>query len=992
MSAGCTNLPAFADGELPPESQDRFRAHLVSCPVCWARFHELLQVDVLGRLAFAQGAEAREDPAAPGPLPPEATVTVPPPHRRPGWPLVAGLTLLLAWVAVWTARVTREAPASWLTPGPTRPLEARLTYAPLDDHRPYVPMRRQAPGAAPLPLWELATLADRHDWQGIATVYLLAGDPQQALAYLRSAPASPHLDSDRAVAIALEREGPPEQTSLDEALALLDGVLLQRPDHPQALWNRALVLRDMDLPLLAADTFEAMASQGEPGWSTEARAQAHRLREETRARGHAWKQAFAATQDLVVDPGARLPLEEAARLPGIVRLAFYDAVRAAPSREATLRLLPLADALDLSYGGTVLREYVARVAARDFLRRGPLARDYAQLVRDGRSSREGFLEELKRSGEDDLYVGALGYELAAGRPVDSAAFARAADGLGDPWFHLIAERERAKQEVHVGEWWKAETRVLHALRTCQEQRLHYRCADLRRWLTDMYLVDLHRPADASVHALRGWQLAKAQGEWQLEQQFLQELAQVARLHHRLPTASAYLRESLARMPEDILQRGYVHRNLASLAWMGLRRDEARHELEQAMESGLPLGIHGTLVLSDLARFGPMPGDANAMHRALSELRRREPRPGERALMDFSEGQFRLEHDPVAGRQLLWSAITQAEAWPDDANARRALAYAHAALASEAGRTGAFTEVLALVGRQLKRGKVPERCVLAVTVRHERTVAVVRGPSGEVRGHYDPGRTSPLGQDASGLVPGALQEVLRGCAWVEVLAPPPVNGLPRLLPPDLAWSYRVGPAAPRGLTAPQGTHLVVSGVETPVFLGLPWLPPMASAAGADPQRVTLGGAQATPSRVLDAMGTATEVEIHTHGVFSPALSDASLLLLAPEKDGRYVLTASQVRARRLSGAPLVFLAACSAARTAPFPIESFSLPMAFLDAGARAVLAASVDIPDSAGRFFSAVRERIRAGAPPAVALRDERRQWLGASPGDRWVHDVLLFE
>ncbi|RKH40715.1 CHAT domain-containing protein, partial [Corallococcus sicarius] len=915
----------------------------------------------------------------------------PPPLRHPVWTRVGGFALLLVAAAVWTLRIPRDAPASWLTPGPTRPLEARLTYAALDTYRAHVPMRGQPPAAAPLPLRELARLEERQDWQGLAAAYLYAGAPRQALATLRAAPASANRDSDRAVATALGRGGPPEQASLDEALALLDGALLQRPDHPQALWNRALVLRDMDLPLLAADAFEALAHQREPGWSTEARAQAQRLRDETLARGRAWWQAFEATKDLVVDLGARLPLEEAARLPGSVRLAFYDAVRAAPSREATLRLLPLADTLDRAYGGTVLRAYVTRVAARDFLRRGPLARDYARFVRNKLPSREAFLEALKRSGEDDLYVGALGYELRDGRPVDTDAFTRAADGLGDPWFHLLAERERANQEVRAGRWWKAEARVLEALRTCQEQRLDYRCADLRRWLTDMYLYELHRPADASVHALRGWQLAKAQGEWELERQFLQELAQVARLHHRLPTASAYLRESLARTPEDRHQRGYVHRNLASVAWRGFRVDEARHELEQAMASGLPLEMHGALVLSDLARFGPMLGAADAMRRALSELRQGEPRPGERALMDFIEGQFKLEHDPVAGRQLLWSAITQAEAWPDDANARRALAYAHAALASEAGRTGAFTEVLALVGRQLKRGEVPERCVLAVSVQHERTVAVALGPAGTVRGHYAPGRTAPLGQDASGLVPAPLQDALRGCARVEVLAPPPVHGLPGLLPPDLAWSYRMGPAATEGLAPREGTHLVVSGVDTPVALGLPRLPPMPP-TGADPLRVTLEGARATPSRVLEAMGSATEVELHAHGVFSPELSDASLLMLAPERDGRYVLTASQVRAQRLSGAPLVFLAACSAARTAPFPHESFSLPAAFLDAGARAVLAATVDIPDSAGRFFNAVRERIRAGAPPAVALRDERLRWLEAAPGDRWVHDVLLFE
>ncbi|MFP2895649.1 CHAT domain-containing protein [Corallococcus sp. 4LFB] len=243
------------------------------------------------------------------------------------------------------------------------------------------------------------------------------------------------------------------------------------------------------------------------------------------------------------------------------------------------------------------------------------------------------------------------------------------------------------------------------------------------------------------------------------------------------------------------------------------------------------------------------------------------------------------------------------------------------------------------------------------------------------------------------MPPSVQEALRGCDEVQVLAPPPVNGLPRLLPPDLAWSYRVGHATP-GQPPPvdSGTYLVVSNVDTPAALGLPRLPSMSHPPGQDSRRVMLEGARATPSRVLEAMGAATEVELHTHGVFSQELSDASLLMLAPERDGRYALSAQQVRTHGLPKAPLVFLAACGAARTAPFPHESFSLPVAFLEAGARAVLAATVDIPDSAGRFFNDVRERIHAGVAPAVALRDERQAWLQASPGDRWVHDVLLFQ
>ncbi|MCY1043269.1 CHAT domain-containing protein [Corallococcus sp. bb12-1] len=999
MIADCANLAAFVDGHLPPEAHEGFLAHLAGCEACGVRFHDLLQLDVLGRLAMEgtgspQAAlEAVPLPAAvpaPQPLPPPEPVR---PGRRP-WRVAGGLALAVGMAAVTglPGRTAREAPLPWRTSAANRPLEARLTYAAAGGHRPYVPQRGALPEVTPPPLRELVALEDREDWHGLSTAYLLSGDPRQALTWLQRAPATPDLDSDRAVAVGLGPAKAGEQGPLDEALRLLEGTLRARPDHPQALWNRALVLRDMDLPLLAADSFEAVAKQGEPGWSAEAAARARALRERTQARGRAWKQAQAATQDLMTDPGARLPLEEAGKLPGIVRVAFYDAVRAAASRDAALRLLPLAEALDRAYGGTRLREYVTRVAEHDFRLRGPLARDYVRFTQDKHPSREAFLEALRRSGEDDLYVGALGYELNQGRPVDVEAFVRAADGLGDPWFHLIAEQTRANREVRDGQWWKAEARVLEALRTCEAQGLAYRCARLQLWLSDMYLQELHRPADAWVHAVRGWQLAKQTEEWELERQFLQALGQVARLGHALPTASAYLRESLSRTPDAPAQRSYVHRNLANVAWLGFRIDEAREEMEQTLESGGPLEMAGALVLSDLARFGPLDGAADAMRRTLTELRHTATRPGERALTDFIEGQFELERDRTAGRGLLWSAITQAEQWPADANARRARGYAHAALISEAGRTGAFAEALALVERQLRVSSVPDTCVLAVSVQHERTVAVVRGATGEVLGSLDSGRTTPLGKETSGLVPAPLQQALRDCAHVEVLAPPPVNGLPGLLPPDMAWSYRVGRGATAGLGPKEGAHLVVAGVDAPAALGLPRLAPMEAPSRIDPRRVTLEGARATPSRVLEALSTATEVEIHTHGVFSPELSDASLLVLSPEADGRYALTADQVRSRKLSGAPLVLLAACGAAHTAPFPHESFSLPVAFVEAGARAVLAATVAIPDTAGRFFDAVRERIRAGVLPSIALRDERRQWLSTSPDAGWVRDVLLFE
>jgi hypothetical protein len=146
-------------------------------------------------------------------------------------------------------------------------------------------------------------------------------------------------------------------------------------------------------------------------------------------------------------------------------------------------------------------------------------------------------------------------------------------------------------------------------------------------------------------------------------------------------------------------------------------------------------------------------------------------------------------------------------------------------------------------------------------------------------------------------------------------------------------------------------------------------------------------------VLEAMVDAGEVELHAHGMTSPAVSDASLVVLAPDRDGSYALSADRVRATRLRRAPLVLLATCGGARTAPFLHEPFSLPVAFIEAGASAVLASSVDIPNSAGGFFEEVRERIRSGTRPSVALKEVRQRWLKApTPDAHWLPHVLLFE
>ncbi|NTX15651.1 CHAT domain-containing protein [Myxococcus sp. CA056] len=991
MTVDCKDLPRFLDGQMNAAEQGGFRQHLGMCSLCEARFRESLQLELLAHRAFPSHAPS--------------SAKRPPSTGRWFGESGSGFKALVACLAVLlffpSAGHWGGEDLSWLVKDGPRTLEARVTYRAVDArYQPYVPDRSGAwsrPAVPSLPLQELSRMEARGDLHGIATAYLLHGAPRQALAFLKRLPPSVDRDCDLAL-LALEqaRQGGPLDTRhahLEEALELLAGVLRVSPRHPQALWNRALTLAELGLTLQAADSFGEVAKLGEVGWSEEASARERALRESTLWRGRAWKDAFAATRDLLTDASAPLPLVAVRDHPGILRLAFYDAVRAAPRRQDVLRLLPLARALDERYGGAVLQTWLSRVAERDFTRRGPLARRYAQLVLGALSPSGAVMEELRRSGEDDLYLGALVLAGSARQPVDSEALVRLAQASEDPWMRVLGELELARADQRDGRWWNAEQRLLEALDTCQKQGLVYRCLGLEHALTELYL-DLHRPADAFQHAWNGWGRAQESREWRYEQLFLQELADVARYQHSFTSARAYLEESLVRMPEDCAQRTHVHSNVALLEWQRFRPDAARESLERALECERPLGMTGARVLSEMARSNPRPHDEHWLRRALADLRREGGSPGREALLLVFEGQFALEQSRDAGQALLWRGVSMAEHTPDSVDARKALAFGYSALLSEAGRAGAWSEALALMGRELRVESVPASCLLVVSLQHERTLVLARGPQGELKGAYSSDRREPLRDDASGLVPAGLVKELTGCEHVEVLTRPPVHGLTGLLPDSLAWSYRVGRGA-RSLPAQggQSSHLVVTEVASPPALRLPKLGALTPPRVPDPWRVELRGAEATPSRVLREMEDASEVEIHTHGLFSASLSDASMVVLAPDPDGRYALTADKVRQTKLKHAPLVLLATCGAAKTAPFPHESFSLPVAFISAGASAVLAASVEIPDTAGGFFEKVRERIRAGARPSVALRDLRALWLREHPDDaRWLSHVLLFE
>jgi hypothetical protein len=232
--------------------------------------------------------------------------------------------------------------------------------------------------------------------------------------------------------------------------------------------------------------------------------------------------------------------------------------------------------------------------------------------------------------------------------------------------------------------------------------------------------------------------------------------------------------------------------------------------------------------------------------------------------------------------------------------------------------------------------------------------------------------------------------------VAVIAQSPFYGRPRLLGPGVAWRFQgaVGGEA-RAKDAPwtPAHRLVVSDVLPPAELGLPVLP---SGAADDGAADRLQGAAATPTQVAEALAHADLAELHVHAVTDRDLGNQAYLALSPEPGGRSTLTADDVRKLRLQNAPVVVLAACNSvasSRFLPSSSATRALPAAFLQAGARAVLAAGSPIPDrEAGPFFAEVIAKAKAGAPLATALRDVRTAWLAHAPGAEWVLDVVLFD
>jgi Tfp pilus assembly protein PilF len=114
--------------------------------------------------------------------------------------------------------------------------------------------------------------------RGELALWLWAGDQEQAGAL--AGQAGHDADADNDLAVLDLRRG-----RLDEAKVRLDRVLARHPDHPAALWNRALLFERRGEVAAAIRDYQAVAARQESGWSDEARERTARLRAKLPAAG-----------------------------------------------------------------------------------------------------------------------------------------------------------------------------------------------------------------------------------------------------------------------------------------------------------------------------------------------------------------------------------------------------------------------------------------------------------------------------------------------------------------------------------------------------------------------------------------------------------------------------------------------------------------------------------------------------------------------------------
>jgi hypothetical protein len=807
------------------------------------------------------------------------------PSRR-AWPVV-GAAVLAAFAVeggrVVIGRVDQRAGAAEAfrrsASDPYRRMEARLSEPLADRYRP-ASVRCQTPACSFLfTQADLARMEKARDLRGLATAFALDGERGRALEILRSLPRSLENENDIAALLLAEPR------SWNEALERLDGVLREDPRRAQALFNRALLLARLDLPLAAARSYRAVAALGEPGWVDEASASAEQLE-------------------------------------------------------------------------TLLRARRARA--------------------EGRPPAPGEGPEMAALASVINLDNALAYQRLAGRS-------------GQHRLRIRAWQLVARARIVMAENEMADSAFDQALALCDQRLEPEVCVETIRYRAD-YLLNRRRLQTARRWAMEAKAMARehdlpAEEAWaNLWLQNIEEMRQSAGL------AAAFAEEaSLQDVVCTVRQR--AHEFLAKLATR--RGDFAAAEgkileVQSCAEGGARFQFVGLEVLAELLREpGRTRHDLSALfEQELARRRALPPRWGEaeRVGLDMVEARGKVVREPERARAILAGVIRRIEALDSAVGAEAVRAQSHATLVMQAGRSNRFADALPIIERW-QRLTLPDRCVVALIADSGRRLVLTRTATGAVLGTYHGGPARAEVDRAP--IPGASVAALSTCPRVAVVATPPFLGQSRLLPDDLAWGFLVSGA--QAVLPSRPRRLLVSNVEPPAELNLPRLSARLTASGRSDEEVEiLEGQAASPRNVLEKAAQANEIELHTHGIVDPEVSDVASLVLSGVDRQQALLLTSDLTPGSLRGHPGVMLGACTASLPATYGAMTRSLPLAFMQAGAAWVMASPSPIEDAeAPLFFENVWQRVRAGAAPVTALRDERRHPRWGKPQSAWTRDVV---
>jgi hypothetical protein len=949
----------YLGGTLDASEEAAFLDHLAECAECQAELHDEVQLrdreDALPKTRTARSCEA---------TPARAPVSARPHRVR----RIAAGAMSAALAASLVFLLWPPTPIT-LASRPTRVYEIRFSYPGAAGYRPYDTLLGSVTPSEPVEPSVIARLDRAGDCQGVAAAYVLSGELVHAEERYRHCAPSADLDADRAGLAVLRHD-------YDTALDLTEAVLDVAPNHPVALWNRALALHGLGLDLSAAAAFDRVAihdAQRDPGWAREAAERARNLRAEIERIRATYETTDRRGREMVRG-GPPITSDLAQQVPWRSRVHLHDAIRTATTAARLDELAPLAAELE-GRAGNDLGRYLERARAQLSPERAAASAGYVATILSGTvddTAWTSWLALATRARADDLILGAriITQRLDGDPSADQLAAA-----TGDPWFELGVALARGHASLDAGRIEEATARLTALQDRCSAGTMSLRCLQLSVDLARL-ANDRDRPAEAKRHALAALAMSHQLGEWPQRGQALVFAAEADRFGGELAAARGYYEES-SRSLDACGERNTAF-TVAQMLFHRHHLVQARAEAAAAPACDQPPNPNELTVLVRLLRAGHAVLDRDAVAAKIAEAQRAALYAGDTPYLDYLAAWLALDDDPTARERL--ARIAERARELEAAMHDKTLAAIDNALFADAGRRGAWSEALA-VAAGAHGVAAPGRCAFAFGADDLRFTAVMVGSNGGVEGRYE----SDFARPAQWSAPLAMQQVLAGCEDVAVLALPPWLGIGPLLDPQTPWHYVLGPPPPR--PAGRARRLVVSAPITPPEAGLAALAPRAWVPVPDQ---LLTGAAATPERVLAAMSDATQIEIHSHAKWIDML-DAPVLALSPGANG-WTLDAARIRAARLTGAPVVVLVDCAGGAPARFEHQAWGLPLAFRIAGASAVIASLSAIPDrEAAGFFDAVTADLARGINPASAVARARAEKMRADPTS-WVRDVVVFQ